>query len=180
MSLIKKLELQLENRADPKTKIWWENYLKNAIRFRGVKMSDIRVELHKWLNSESIQTELPAEQQKELAFHLIQETYCEDKLAGILFFQEILLPAGAVNWREDLPRFAALFQDGYIYEWNTCIGFVFECSALSHNARANVARRRFQNGERRTISGNAALRESPSSISPKKATRIFRGFRRCS
>jgi FAD/FMN-containing dehydrogenase len=33
---------------------------------------------------------------------------------------EILLPAGEVNWPDDLPRFAELFQQGFIYDWNTC------------------------------------------------------------
>lgn len=35
----------------------------------------------------------------------------------------MLLPEKAIGWRTDLPRFAHLFQDGYIYDWNTCDWF---------------------------------------------------------
>ena len=123
MSLIEKLQLRLATKADRKTRGWWENYLKHAIAFRGVPMADIRTELHQWLKSESILARLPAEKQKDLAIGLMRERHCEDKLAGILFLQEVLLPADAIRWRGDLPRFAALFQHGHIYEWNTCDWF---------------------------------------------------------
>ncbi|HEX6384794.1 MAG TPA: DNA alkylation repair protein [Anaerolineae bacterium] len=121
--LTRKLQRQLESRADPKTKAWWEKYLKYAISFRGVKMADIRAELHQWLESEAVLTRLSEAEQKDLALRLIQEAYTEEKLAGILFLQEVLLPSGAIDWRDDLPRFGVLFQDGYIYEWNTCDWF---------------------------------------------------------
>ncbi len=123
MNHIATLQQRLESRANPKTKAWWESYLRQAIPFRGVKMADIRTALHAWLEDEAIQTELPAENRKDLALSLIRETYAEDKLAGILLLQEVLLPAGAIDWQRDLPRFAALFQDGSIYEWNTCDWF---------------------------------------------------------
>ena len=41
----------------------------------------------------------------------------------MLFLQEILLPDAAIDWPHDLPRFAALFEQGYIYDWNTCDWF---------------------------------------------------------
>jgi 3-methyladenine DNA glycosylase AlkD len=53
----------------------------------------------------------------------MRQTHAEDKLAGILYLQEVLLPAGAIDWRQDLPRFAALFGEGHIFEWNTCDWF---------------------------------------------------------
>jgi 3-methyladenine DNA glycosylase AlkD len=116
------LQRQLDQRADPKTKAWWERYLKHVIPFRGVKMADIRAVLHQWVREEGI-AHLPVSQQKELALDLIRLDYTEDKLAGILFWQEILLPAGAVSWPDDLPHFADLFQQGFIYDWNTCDWF---------------------------------------------------------
>jgi 3-methyladenine DNA glycosylase AlkD len=122
MSVTKALQHQLDLRADPKTKAWWESYMKHAIAFRGVKMADIRAALHQWVQDEGI-AHWPAAQQKELAFDLIRLAYCEDKLAGILYLQELLLPAGAVRWQDDVPRFASLFEQGYIYEWNTCDWF---------------------------------------------------------
>lgn len=126
---IARLQERLDGKADPQRKAWWESYLKDAIPFRGVKMADIRTALHGWLRDEAFQTEsgeagridlLPLNAQKDLAFSLLQERYAEDKVAGILYLGEVLLPAGALHWQEDVPRTAALFQEGYIYEWNTC------------------------------------------------------------
>ncbi len=54
---------------------------------------------------------------------LIEEEHTEDKLAGVLLLQEILLLAGALDWRFDLPRFAGLFDRGYIRDWNVCDWF---------------------------------------------------------
>ena len=45
MSIIETLQLQLDLRADARTKAWWEGYLKYVIPFRGVKMADIRAAL---------------------------------------------------------------------------------------------------------------------------------------
>lgn len=122
MSVTEALQYQLALRAEPKTKAWWENYLKHAIAFRGVKMADIRAALHQWVKEEGI-AQRSVSQQKDLALGLIRLDYCEDKLAGILFLQELLLPAGAVRWQDDVPRFASLFEQGHIYEWNTCDWF---------------------------------------------------------
>jgi len=128
---IARLQERLEQKADPKTKTWWESYLKHTIPFRGVRMADIRRALHGWLRDEPIlagsgelrRTELPLDTQRHLALSLMRERHAEDKLAGILYLQEVLLPRGALHWPQDVPRFAALFQEGYIYEWNTCDWF---------------------------------------------------------
>jgi 3-methyladenine DNA glycosylase AlkD len=122
MAVFVSLQQQLDQHADPKTKAWWERYLKHVIPFRGVKMADIRAVLHQWVKDEGIDR-LPAREQKELALALIRLDYTEDKLAGVLFLQEILLPARAIDWPADLPRFADLFQEGFIYDWNTCDWF---------------------------------------------------------
>lgn len=113
------LQARLADVAQPKTKAWWERYLKGVIPFRSVKMAGIRAALHDWINAEGL-ADQPTDRQKDLAFALLQETYTEDKLAGILYLQERLLPAGMIDWTLDLPRFAALFDDGYVYDWNTC------------------------------------------------------------
>lgn len=113
MEYIAKLQLRLEEKANPKTKAWWEKYLKQVIPFRGVKMADIRTALHTWLKDEQIAADLPLAEQKELALSLLRQEFAEDKLAGILLLQEVLLPAGAIDWPADLPEFARLFQEGY-------------------------------------------------------------------
>ena len=123
MNSIAELQRQLQRRASPKTKRWWESYLKQAIPFRGVRMADIRAVLHSWLENEPARAGLSGEGQLELALGLIRERYAEDKLAGILYLQEVLIPAGTVQWRRHISRFAELFRDGHITDWNTCDWF---------------------------------------------------------
>jgi len=122
MNPIDSLQQRLEAKANPKTKAWWENYLKHVIPFRGVKMAGIRAALHNWLATEEIQA-MPVEAQKALALDLIRQQHTEDKLAGMLFLQEVLLPAQAIHWPNDVPRFAGLFEAGHIYDWNSCDWF---------------------------------------------------------
>jgi 3-methyladenine DNA glycosylase AlkD len=50
----------------------------------------------------------------------MREDLTEDKLAGILLVQEVLLTEGVIDWRGDLPVLASMFDDGHIYDWNTC------------------------------------------------------------
>lgn len=123
MALIPALQQRLETHTNTQTQAWWERYLKHALPFRGVKMADIRATVHAWYQDDVKVTLLPANRQKELALDLLRQTHAEDKLAGILFLQEILLPAGMIHWRRDLPQFARLFQDGAIGDWNTCDWF---------------------------------------------------------
>jgi 3-methyladenine DNA glycosylase AlkD len=123
MALIKKLQRKLQLQANSRTKAWWEGYLKHVIPFRGVTMAGVRASLHAWIRDEQILTTLSKAKQKDLALGLFRGEHAEDKLAGILFLQEVLLPAGAVSFRADLPKFAKLFSEGYIYEWNICDWF---------------------------------------------------------
>ena len=121
--LINSLLAQLQEQAVPETKGWWEGYMKHVIPFRGVKMPVIRSVLHSWYQAEGLSTRLSLSQQKALALRLFRQQFAEDKLAGILFLQEILLPSGAIQYRADLPRFAALFTENWIYDWNVCDWF---------------------------------------------------------
>ena len=120
---ISTLQIRLQEKAIPKTKAWWEAYMKQVIPFRGVKMPTIRAVLHQWYTSEGIDKGLRFAEQKDLALDLFQGEYAEDKLAGILFLQEILLPAGAIDCTADISCFAALFTNNWIYDWNTCDWF---------------------------------------------------------
>jgi 3-methyladenine DNA glycosylase AlkD len=123
MALIRKLQRKLQLQADPRTKAWWEGYLKHVIPFRGVPMAGVRASLHAWIREEDILAMLSNGKQKDLALGLFREEHAEDKLAGILFLQEVLLPNGVVSFRTDLPKFAKLFSGGSIYEWNICDWF---------------------------------------------------------
>ena len=121
--LIVRLQWRLNARATAATREWWTKYLTGAASFRGVKMGDVRTALHAWFDEDRLGEHLSVGQQKDLALLLLEEDYTKDKLAGILFLQEILLPAGALNWRSDLPRFARLFEQGAIRDWNVCDWF---------------------------------------------------------
>src|SRR5919112_3140738 len=121
--LIDKLQSRLNASATAATREWCTKYLRGAASFRGVKMGDVRAAVHGWFEEEQLGKLLSADQQKDLALMLLEETYTEDKLAGVLFLQEILLPAGALEWRSDLPRFARLFDEGYIRDWSICDWF---------------------------------------------------------
>ena len=121
--LIDRLQQRLNARATAATREWWTKYLRGAASFRGVKMGDIRAALHAWFEEEHVGEVLSVGQQKDLALMLLGEDHTEDKLAGVLFLQEILLPEGALDWRSELPRFARLYDDGYISDWSSCDWF---------------------------------------------------------
>jgi 3-methyladenine DNA glycosylase AlkD len=120
---IERLQSRLDARATAATREWWTKYLRGAASFRGVKMGEVRAAVHAWFAEERLGELLSVGRQKDLALMLLEEGYTEDKLAGVLFLQEILLPAGALDWHSDLPRFARLFDGGYIRDWNVCDWF---------------------------------------------------------
>jgi 3-methyladenine DNA glycosylase AlkD len=122
-SLIDRLQLRLNASATAATREWWTKYLRGAASFRGVKMEDIRTAVHTWFMEEQLGEYLSVAQQKDLALMLLEEDHTEDKLAGVLFLQEILLPEAALDWRSELPRFARLFDEGYIRDWSICDWF---------------------------------------------------------
>ena len=121
--LIERLQLRLDARATAATREWWTRYLRGSASFRGVKMGDVRSAVHLWYEEEELGANLSVGSQKDLALMLLEEDYSEDKVAGMLLLQEILLPAGALDWRSDLLRFARLFDEGYIRDWSTCDWF---------------------------------------------------------
>ncbi len=119
---IASLQKLLNENADPKVKEWWESYVKQSAPFLGVKMPVIRTTLHHW-HGEFIAGNLDDAQQLDLALALFGENHTEEKLAGILYLQEILLPIGAIECERELDRFAELFSAGCIYDWNVCDWF---------------------------------------------------------
>ena len=114
------LRKQLFSLKNDKKKLWWENYVKHNTRFLGVGIPLVRKELHRWYSREQI-AQLSYEQQLELAIELFAQQYAEEKIAGILFLQRYLCEQ--INWRILLDRFASLFQNKWIYDWNVCDWF---------------------------------------------------------
>jgi 3-methyladenine DNA glycosylase AlkD len=116
------LQNSLRQRSYPRAKAWWEGYVKQGAPFLGVKMATIRSIVQEW-HKESLAGTLDKEQQLDLALALFEGEYTEEKLAGTLFLQEILLPAEALGCARDLDRLAGLFANGRIYDWNVCDWF---------------------------------------------------------
>ena len=112
------LQQELTGKADPSCREWWEKYLKQVIPFRGVKMADIRSVTHRWIRDNSIDN-LADATQRDLALALIRLTFSEDKMAGILYLQEVMILNAQIRCKSGLSRFARLFADGYIFDWNS-------------------------------------------------------------
>jgi 3-methyladenine DNA glycosylase AlkD len=118
--LITSLQASLESKASHRTKVWWENYMKGVIPFRGVGIPEIRVLIEFWLNQYGIKG-FSTENQLELALALFREPMAEDKLAGILYLQNYLYDQ--MNWEDLLRKYETLYLDGLIFDWNTCDWF---------------------------------------------------------
>jgi 3-methyladenine DNA glycosylase AlkD len=114
------LQTRLDRAADPATKAWFEAYLKGVIPFRGLKLPQVKAQVKEWYQGIA---KFPLADQTAIAFALLNQPYSEDKLAGIVLLQEQLIPAGAIDYRRDLPRFAQVFQSGAIGDWSTCDWF---------------------------------------------------------
>lgn len=117
---IEMIQQSLQDRATARTRRWWEKYLRGDASFRGVRMADVRRVVHRWDRADG--ADFSPSAKKELALALVREEATEDKLAGILFLAEILLPRGELGLR-DVARFAGLFRDGSLADWNACDWF---------------------------------------------------------
>ena len=93
------LRKSLEAQAEPKTKAWWEGYVKGSAPFLGVKMGVIRTTLHSW-HGNVIDGHLTLDEQKQLGLALIREDHTEEKLAGML------LPADRTPAKDELMELA--------------------------------------------------------------------------
>ncbi|MDQ7065389.1 MAG: DNA alkylation repair protein [candidate division KSB1 bacterium] len=94
--------------------------MKGVIPFRGVGIPKNRELLIEWHKSHGID-QWPLEEQLELALTFFKQPVAEDKLAGILFIQLFLYHK--LPWQKALPRYEALFQNEWIFDWNICNWF---------------------------------------------------------
>ena len=115
-ALIAQLQARLDRAADPATRVWFEGYLKNTIRFRGVKTPEVDRTVAGW-RAESGLAGWPPEDGLALACDLIRQPCCEDKLAGILMIQKHLL--GDLDAGRLLDSIEKLFSENAVWEWST-------------------------------------------------------------
>ena len=115
--LLEDFQIRLQSHASDATKAWWEKYLRGAASFRGAPMADVRSELRAWYAEHDLDSR-PRRSQAGIGLELIRAAETEDKLGGILLFQEIVIPGGEPAWDALLPSFEKLFEDGHLADWN--------------------------------------------------------------
>ena len=115
-ALIVELQARLDRAADPATRAWFEGYLKNTIRYRGVKTPEVERLVAGW-RAESGIADWPPEAGLELACDLIRQRCCEDKLAGILMIQKHLLRD--IDADRLLDSIETLLSENAVWEWST-------------------------------------------------------------
>src|SRR5690606_4535370 len=103
--LIQDLQARLAALVDPASHAWWERYLEGAASFRGVRPDHILAAVQDWHNQPQV-AGLDAKAAFDLSLELIREPLTEDKLAGMLYVRDALLPRGDVDWRSALPAWA--------------------------------------------------------------------------
>lgn len=113
---IRQLQKRLDAVADPAVKRWFDNYLKGAIEYRGVKTPAVAAQVRAWRDAESID-KWPVDAQLELATQLVRERKAEDKFAGIIYMQKYLLDAAPMDALLDAAE--ALFADDAFFDWST-------------------------------------------------------------
>jgi 3-methyladenine DNA glycosylase AlkD len=114
--LIKKLQCELDNRADEKTREWFTNYLKGVVEYRGVKTPQISGAVKQWVDHNGI-LELPLNEKLEIAFALLAERVAEEKFACAIFIQKYLIKHAPAM--ELLSRTQSAFESGHIWDWST-------------------------------------------------------------
>lgn len=115
-ALIADLQRRLDEVADPGTKAWFENYLKQAISYRGVKTPVVARIVAAWRSAHELRR-LSDRDQLALAARLIRQDHAEDKFAGILYIQKHLLRR--VDAEAVLTMAEDLFVRGAFCDWST-------------------------------------------------------------
>ena len=117
---IRLLQRLLDKASSTEKKLWWEKYLRGTIGFRGVGIPDICDNLSVWRERTGL-AERPESEQLEVALALFEESAAEDKLAGTLYLQYYLY--NRLPWKQLFARYASLFENELIFDWNTCDWF---------------------------------------------------------
>ena len=134
--LSKLLKEKLQNNADPKTKQWFDNYLKGAIEYRGLKTPHVTAIVKEWYRDNHLDR-YSLQQQLELCSLLIYSPFSEDKFAGTIYIQQFLL--SKIDYKTLLEKSNYLFQKGRFFDWSTTDWFctrILDPSILSNKIDA--------------------------------------------
>jgi 3-methyladenine DNA glycosylase AlkD len=105
---------ELNKIADGEKSEWWNNYLRNEIKFIGVGMPDNRNIILNWHKS----NQLAIPEIIEVANELISQKIAEYKLSAILIYQVLVI--GNISDSDLINNINIYFDNGYIFDWNTC------------------------------------------------------------
>jgi len=111
------LAARLDARAEAKTRDWWTRYLKGAATFRGARMQAVREVAHAWFDDHGLAEAAPDERLGAV-LAAARGPHTEDRLACAILLGERFVPEGWLERERDLPRLAALFDDGWLADWN--------------------------------------------------------------
>jgi 3-methyladenine DNA glycosylase AlkD len=106
----------LERLADPKTRAWFESYLKGAIPYRGVKTPQIVAALTRWRRDLSLDDQSPSAS-LEICRCLVQGEHADDKFAAFLWLQRGLALRLTLDALMDEVEW--WFNAGLIHDWST-------------------------------------------------------------
>ncbi len=156
--LIADLQARLNRVARRETQDWFENYLKHAIRYRGVRSPDVACIVRSWRHDHDLQ-QLPAEEDLALAATLIRQDHAEDKFAGIYCLQKLL--QRRVGVEALLETAEALFASGAFFDWSTTDWFCVRVLGPTLSQHGDAAAERIAGW-----SGNANMWNRRASIVP--------------
>jgi len=149
---VEDIQKSLQLLANTNIKIQQENYFKQQLPFRGIKVPNVEICINNWIKDTLITDKdilqdksrkntidttllstlskpiyLTPEQRFELMLQLLQQNYSEDKSAGIYLGSKTLLKSSLfmdpLQYKYILSLFQSLFINQYIQDWGTCDSF---------------------------------------------------------
>lgn len=115
--LINLLQADLQSQASLETKLWFDNYLKGLIEYRGLKTPLVIKILKNWVNTYNIRR-FSLKKQLKICEKLISQGYAEDKFAGIIYIQMNLINSD-INPHYILDTLNVCFEKNYFSDWST-------------------------------------------------------------
>ena len=138
---IASLQKNLEKESDQKTKNWFENYLRGAIKYRGVKSPLVKKIVTAWMSQQKL-NDLEINAVLNTAYRLLEQDYAEDKFAGIFIVQSQLKREEVNQPILILEIVEQAFKEGLVFDWSTSDWLCMRVtSPLLLKSKKNIAKR---------------------------------------
>ena len=118
--LISLLQEELKKKANIQTKEWFENYLKGAISYYGVKTPEAKSIVAIWSKNNQV-SNLSISKQFNLCKKLMKLEHAEEKFAAIIYIQQYLIKN--VETEELLNLAEWFFEQNCFFDWSTADWF---------------------------------------------------------